>query len=225
MYSVLAQSPIFKGLSETELQRIFETLTYQERRFAPEEMMISAGESTLCLYILVEGQVRGETVNPAGKTIRIEDIYAPDTFATTFLFSSKKKLMVDIVASTDCRILLIYKPELMRLFKEHPIILENFLQIISDKFVLLLKKLKFLTQKTIIEKLSSFLLTKYEETSQTSFKLEKTQQELADYFGVTRPAVARTLGELENSGIIKSSGRKIEILSLIKLRQNGGEQA
>jgi len=225
MYSVLAQSPIFKGLSEAELQRIFETLTYQERRFTPEEVMISAGEKNLCLYILVEGQVRGETVNPAGKTIRIEDIYAPDTFATTFLFSSEKKLMVDIIASTDSRILLIYKPELMRLFKEHPIILENFLQIISDKFVLLLKKLKFLTQKTIIEKLSCFLLAKYEETSQTSFKLEKTQQELADYFGVTRPAVARTLGELENSGIIKSSGRKIEILSLIKLRQNGGEQA
>jgi CRP-like cAMP-binding protein len=39
-----------------------------------------------------------------------------------------------------------------------------------------------------------------------------TQNDLADFFGVARPSVARALGELEEEGLIEAKGKNIKIL-------------
>ncbi len=39
-----------------------------------------------------------------------------------------------------------------------------------------------------------------------------TQSDLADFFGVTRPSVARALGEMEIEGYIEAKGKNIKIV-------------
>ncbi|MCU0408684.1 MAG: helix-turn-helix domain-containing protein [Bacteroidales bacterium] len=39
-----------------------------------------------------------------------------------------------------------------------------------------------------------------------------TQSDLADFFGVTRPSIARALGEMEEAGYISAKGRIVRIL-------------
>jgi CRP/FNR family transcriptional regulator len=39
-----------------------------------------------------------------------------------------------------------------------------------------------------------------------------TQNELADFFGVTRPSVSRVLGDLEEEEYIEAKGRNIKII-------------
>jgi CRP-like cAMP-binding protein len=46
-----------------------------------------------------------------------------------------------------------------------------------------------------------------------------TQTELADYFGVARPSLARILGELEDDGLIEATGRVIRVIDRKKLTQ------
>ena len=41
--------------------------------------------------------------------------------------------------------------------------------------------------------------------------MKETQQELADYFGVTRPALAKVLYELMEEGLIRQEKRQIFI--------------
>ena len=48
--------------------------------------------------------------------------------------------------------------------------------------------------------------------------LEKSQQELAEYFGVTRPALAKVLYELADEGMISVNRREIIILDREKMR-------
>jgi CRP-like cAMP-binding protein len=43
--------------------------------------------------------------------------------------------------------------------------------------------------------------------------LGMTQGDLAEFFGVARPSIARTLGELEDAGYIIARGKHIEILN------------
>ena len=49
--------------------------------------------------------------------------------------------------------------------------------------------------------------------------LEKSQQELAEYFGVTRPALAKVLYELADEGMISVNRREIIILDREKMRR------
>lgn len=43
--------------------------------------------------------------------------------------------------------------------------------------------------------------------------MDKTQNDLADYFGVARPSVARAIGDREENKLIKAEGKTIRILN------------
>jgi CRP-like cAMP-binding protein len=41
--------------------------------------------------------------------------------------------------------------------------------------------------------------------------IDRTQQELAEYFGVTRPSLARAIGEMEHDGLIAVDRREVRL--------------
>lgn len=49
--------------------------------------------------------------------------------------------------------------------------------------------------------------------------LIKTQEQLAEYFGVTRPSLARALGEMKDGGLIEIKRKEIKILDRNSLVQ------
>ncbi len=46
-----------------------------------------------------------------------------------------------------------------------------------------------------------------------------TQNEIAEYFGVARPSIARVLSEMENAGIISTRGKYLKILDKKRLAE------
>ena len=90
-------------------------------------------------------------------------------------------------------------------------ILINFLDMISNRSQFLSEKIKFLSFKTIKGKLAQFILQRAGE-DKSDIVLEMTQNDLADFFGVARPSVARALGEMEDAGLIEARGKNIKIL-------------
>lgn len=86
----------------------------------------------------------------------------------------------------------------------------------SDRTYLLTEKMKFLTFRTIRGKIAHFLLTQPVNEKQEIY-LDRTQQELADLFGVTRPSLARAFGDLDREGVIKADRRRIVLIEKDKL--------
>ena len=106
---------------------------------------------------------------------------------------------------------MIEKSDFLKLLMRNNIILVNFLDMISNRSQFLSEKIKFLNFKTIKGKLAHFILQKAgNERSSVMFDL--TQNELADFFGVARPSVARALGELEEEGYLEAKGKNIKII-------------
>ena len=56
--------------------------------------------------------------------------------------------------------------------------------------------------KTIRQKLASYLLRLYKQQQQTHITLDRSQQELSDYFGVSRPSLARELAHMQEDGLL-----------------------
>ena len=65
--------------------------------------------------------------------------------------------------------------------------------------------------KTIKGKLTFYILQKSGMNSDL-ITLGMTQSDLADFFGVARPSIARALGELEDEGYIEAKGKSIKII-------------
>ena len=110
----------------------------------------------------------------------------------------------------------IEKQEFLTLLMRNDRILINFLDMISNRSQFLSEKIKFLNFKTIKGKLAQFILQK-DGKERSSVILEMTQNNLADFFGVARPSVARALGEMEEDGLIEARGKNIKINEKLKL--------
>ncbi len=216
MFSEISKADIFKGIDPKALEQLFEQITYRKRSFAKGEMAAMVGEPCNDLIIVTEGSVRGEMFDPSGKAVTIDDISAPQAVASIFLFGKKHELPVNIVVNEPATLLYISRQSVMRLFTLSPVFLQNYLDDMANRTHQLAMKLRFLSFKTIKGKIAQFLLDHMQEPHEV--QMAKTQQELSELFGVTRPSLARALGEMSEQGIIRAGRKKIIIPDIEKLK-------
>jgi CRP-like cAMP-binding protein len=215
-YSILSNAPLFSGFQPEEIEKILHEIPCRIRKFREGTLIAQSGDTVTYLMIVVSGKVKGEMIDFAGKVIKIEDIPAPGALASAFMFGHNNRFPVNVIAVTDALLLSIEKKDFLVLLKKNERILLNFLDMISNRSQFLSEKIKFLNFKTIRGKLAQFILQK-SGGARSSLVLEMTQYEIADYFGVARPSVARVIGEMEEEGLIEARGKNIRILDKKRL--------
>jgi CRP-like cAMP-binding protein len=217
-YSLLSQCPVFRGISEDESKSLLGKIHYQIKSFQKDEIVVLAGDEVKNLLIILSGSVRGEMIDYSGKTVKIEDIEAPKPLASAFLFGKENRYPVTVTANNASRILAVPVQEFLRLLQLNTNLLRNYLNSISSRAQFLSQKLHFLSFKTIKEKVAHFLLKEAGERFH-SFELKNTQQQLADLFGVTRPSLARVLGEMQTEGLIKIEKKTVTLIDKERLNE------
>lgn len=215
-FTLLQKAPLFNSLRIDEIEKILSEIPYRIRKYKAGSLIVNGGEQVKSLMIVISGVVKGEMVDYAGKVIKIEDIPAPGALASAFMFGNRNLYPVNVIAVTDSELLIIDKNPFLNLLMRHDLVLVNFLDMISNRSQFLSEKIKFLNFKTIKGKLAQFILQKAGK-DKSSIVLEMTQNDLADFFGVTRPSVARAIGEMEEEGLIEAKGKNIKVLDKISL--------
>ena len=210
-YTQLSKAHLFKGLKEEDIESIISTVSYKLKRFNAGTLISQSGEPVNSLMIVIRGAVKGEMVDYSGRIIKIEDIPAPGALASAFMFGMKNRFPVNVISITDTELLVIDKSDFLKLLMSNDKILVNFLDMISNRSQFLSEKIKFLNFRTIKGKLAHYILQKAGKEG-TKIKLDVTQNDLADFFGVARPSIARAMGDLEEDGYILASRKDIEIL-------------
>lgn len=205
----LTSIPLFNGHTDDELNDLLLKIVYQRKSYLKNSLVVSQGEVCDRLLILTEGSVKGEMMSQAGKSLKIEDMEAPSVLASAFIFGRKNVFPVNINTSSDVKLIVIPKNELLKLFVLSDKILQNFLGMISSRAQFLSDKLRFHSFKVLKAKLANYLVS--EANGQESVKLKHSQNELAELFGVARPSVGRVFLQLQDEGIIDIRYRNITI--------------
>jgi CRP-like cAMP-binding protein len=217
-YSILLKAPLFRGMMLEEVESAISVTPYRIRRFKDGSMISQSGEPVNFFMMVIEGVVKGEMVDFSGRIIKIEDIPASGALASAFIFGSRNRFPVNVVAMTDTSLMIIEKADFVKFLKSNDKLLTNFLDMISNRSQFLSEKIKFLNFKTIRGKLAQYIL-QAAGPDKSEIKLGMTQNDLAEYFGVARPSIARVIGELETEGIIITKGKTLKMLDKKRLTE------
>jgi CRP-like cAMP-binding protein len=106
----------------------------------------------------------------------------------------------------------------MRLMMTNPEFMTSFMTHNANRTQFLTNRLQLLSIKTIKGKLAHFLLESSPGEGKP-FEINRNQTELADFFGVARPSLARSISEMVHDGIISINKKEYTILNNKGLRE------
>jgi CRP-like cAMP-binding protein len=213
---ILMKSRVFSNLNESVIVKLLMHTHYQLKKYVANEIIAYKSDECKAFLLVTSGSVRAEMTNIDGKVLKIEDIHAGNAIALGFLFGKNNRLPVNVVANSDTEILRIQKNDFLLLLQNNRIILENLLNLISERSQFLAGKLQFLNMKTIRGKYAFYLLQHLQE-GKKSVVLPTTQEQLAELFGITRPSLSRVINELISEELIAIKGKSITILNINEL--------
>lgn len=199
---LLLQMPLFQGITEETLLRFILSHQNTIRSYKPGDFIALQGDVYRSLYILCNGTVRTQMVSAEGKQLTIETLRAPKLLAPAFIFASENRFPVNIETLEVSEVLILSKDTLLEFMHQYPVIMQNFLKLISDRSLFLSKKLNEFALQSLKSRLLNYIKMHHNIGS---------QQEVAHILGVARPSLARALSELTNEGCILMIGKEIQI--------------
>jgi CRP-like cAMP-binding protein len=219
----LSLCPLCSVIPQDRIHDFFLGINLKVNQFSKGDTIARQGDMCKHLYILVKGSVKTEMVTESGGLLTVEVIKAPKPLASAFLFAENNTFPVDVTATEDSIVLMINRDDVIELFRKDAKFMERYLKYNSNKTQFLSNKLQILTIKTIRGKLAHYLLEQLSlchsaSPSINTFEMDKNQTELAKYFGVSRPALARTFSELQQEKIISADRNRVTVLKIQALR-------
>ncbi|MDR2036932.1 MAG: Crp/Fnr family transcriptional regulator [Bacteroidales bacterium] len=207
---VLLKNPVFRNITASRLESFMDRTSSAIRSYPAGDFIAMQDTPYHSLYFLCKGKVRTRMVNDVGKQITIEEMEAPRLLAPAFIYASENRFPVNVQTLTECEVWVVNKDDFTQLMHEEPVIMENFLRIISDRSLFLSKKLNAFALQDLKGRLAAYLLENPDA---------RNQQEIADILGVARPSLARIISELSDEGMIFVEKRKIKVLDHEQLKR------
>ena len=92
------------------------------------------------------------------------------------------------------------------------LVIQNLLDMISERALNLSRRVEVLSQRTIREKLICYFLQLAGQAKSSSFCLPFTMVDLADYLSIDRSAMTRELGRMKKEHLIEMDKRSVRLL-------------
>ncbi len=214
----ISSCPLFAEIDRTEQEAFLNRLVSNRKVVEKNQIVARQGDVIKHLYLLVKGIVRTEMITQEGNSLEIEFIDAVRPLAPAFVFAQNNRFPVDVITIEECHFLLIPKEVWLSEMMRNETLLTNFLRLNSNMTVFLSQKLQMISIKSLKGKLSLFILEHTTE-EKNSFTLKRNRTQLAEYFGVQRPSLSRTISELVEQGVIAIDKRQLTVLKRDELRK------
>ena len=216
-YHQIKNSPVFYGMKDDELQGLLDCFNARIRNFEEGEMIIRQGDRITNIYLILEGAVNIEKDSYWGRRIIITQLSVNDNIALAFVASKNIESNIDAVAAQNTRVLVLSYEKCTSMCQNactrHKVLINNLFQILSKENIELIQKIENVSQKTIRDKLLTYLSNEARKKHSNSFDVQFNRQDLADYLNVDRSAMSFELSKLQKEGFIKYNKNHFELIS------------
>ena len=209
----LRNNDLFKGLDIDEIEDILKNISFTKIKYRKGEIIAHEGEVCTSLGVILEGTIEMQRIYCNGKYIVIKKLSKGEVFGEALVFSERGFYPVTALAVNDCLIMYIKKEEVLSLCFQNKKILENFISLLSNKILMLNKKIKNISFKSIKEKVSNYILEESIIQNTDTISLNESKEDISAKLGMPRPSFSRELMRLKTLGIIDFNRRFIKIIN------------
>lgn len=212
----LKQVPLFRDLALEDLKALEGEA--RARRLRRGEVLFLEGEPVRSLFVVERGLIKVYKLDPEGRKQVVLHLEGPGrVLAEVALFLDRPTYPASAEALEDTQVLAIPKERFFQLVEARPPLARALIRYLARRQGQLLHLLDRLVFHEVRERLCEFLLERLREEGQ-GFRLP-TNPELAALLGTVPEAVSRNLGELYRRGLIRLSGRRVEIPNATALEE------
>ncbi|MCR4429747.1 MAG: Crp/Fnr family transcriptional regulator [Tepidanaerobacteraceae bacterium] len=229
MYEKIAESlnsPLFAGISGEERVSLLNCLNPKIASYKKNDYIIIAGDKFDSVGILLEGEATVVKENAAGNRTMMTLLKPGDIFGEIVAFSKQSVWPATVQAQEACMAMFLAREKIVGECKKvcpwHNMLIQNMLRILSDKALMLNRKVEYMTIVGIREKICTFLLEQYKKAGKTTFMLPMNRKEMAEFLNVSRPSLSREMCRMRDDGIIDFHMATVKILDPDGLKKNAG---
>ncbi len=219
---ILAASPLFAGIATDILSVMVNCLQPKVATYAKNSYITIEGEPFAGLGILLAGEAAVIKENVAGARIVMTIVGAGDMFGEMIAFSKKKFWPASVFAQTECSVVFLPPQKITGACANacagHQQLIKNMLLIISERALMLNRKVEYLTIKSIRVKIATYLLEQYKFTGKKTLLLPLKRNDLADFLNVSRTALSREMGRMRDEGMIEFYRSSVKIQNIERLK-------
>ncbi len=205
---------LFKHLNEANISSLLKVLQVKAVSYEKESIIALEGDRCTSLGIIAAGKIELQNIYPSGKVATLTTLMPGQCFGEAVLFSDQDHYPISAVAKTKSTILFIEKESIMHGLTHHPILLNNFLRLLSNKLTMMNRKIKVLSLDTIRQKVCNYLLKEYQTQKSVMIQTHMSRKAMAEHMSIQRPSLSRELIKMKEEGLIDFDKGTIKILSL-----------
>ncbi len=201
--SSLQKCTFFRKRTGEEILDLLRDLNVTPLAFTIGDVIARQGQRAEHLGIVLEGMVEVQKTFPEGEAVTMAHLSEGQTFGEAVLFAKEQYYPGSILpASGQCIVLMIPRSELLQLFQRDEQILTRFIENISNRVVMLAKRIEILSLSSIRQKILYFLAKEAKQQQSLSVKLPFTKRRWSEHLGIPRPSLSRELQRMQDDGIL-----------------------
>lgn len=211
----IEKNTLFHGIESGDLQRMLVCSKARMRTYRRGDVLFLQGDTPYYLYVLLTGKVALVRNLISGRKNIFFEVGEGDVFGEQYFFNGEKSYWYGAEASARAEVLEI-PMEFFSCFcneacEHHRKLVQNMLNILAQKEWTTMQKMHILSPTSLKGRIAIWLLE--EADGEGVVKLTMNREALANYLGVARPSLSRTLMKLQEERIIAVDKKEIRILN------------
>lgn len=230
----LKKSPLFEGTSDGEFDESIKCIQPKILNFKKGEVIFHANDSSQRFGVLLTGCASAYDDTSEGNRALLFSAKHGGVAGIVAAYSGDNQHSYTLFADENCTIAFI-RPFFAgqncdmkcggTLCVIHQKILRNLLNILLNKTSYLYQRTKYLTMKSIRQKVCAYLLEQLHIQGSAIFVIPLGRAKLAEYLNIQRPSLSRELCLLRDAGLIefhKNTFRILDHLTMVRYANASG---
>ena len=199
---------LFRGLTPAEIDDLLFRFNGVKKLFAKGEVIVHAGMSADRLLPVVSGHLHVYQRVMDDREVLVREIGAGTVLGLWMLNASEvTNWPATVIVSEPCVALSVDMESVRRFLRSDdpkvPTMLSNISRLLSRELFSIWRKLSVMSEQNLVDRIHMYLSELNHETGDSGeVRLPFNRERMAEYFGVTRPALSRALGQMRDRGLI-----------------------
>jgi len=214
-FEVLCMCPLFRDIAHWELTKALRCLNARVFSFEKGEAVMNESEPAKYVGIVLTGSFQIVRTDFFGNRSMIANLVPGELFGESFACAGVEAVPVSVLASEAAEVMLIdclkISHSCSNACQFHQQMIDNLLQIVAAKNLVLHQKIEVTSKRTTREKLMAYLMLQAKQFGSLEFEIPYDRQELADYLEVERSGLSAEIGKLRRQGVIEADRNRFKI--------------